>query len=82
MKKGLRALEQWELARGLGLGAFGAWRISKGLGAWAPSRNVVSPQAGSGGGKKGKNQKLKRTKTQHPQRLSFHFMLVLFCYLT
>ena len=64
-----------------GLGAFGALGSSKGLGVWALSRNTISPRAYSGGGKKGKNQKLKRTKTQHPQRLLFHFMLVLFCYI-
>ena len=77
MKKGLGA-------RGIseGLGAIGVGGMSKGLGAWAPSRNTSFPQACLEGGKKGKNQKLKRTKTQHPQQLLFHFMLILFCYLT
>ena len=65
-----------------GLGAVGARGISKGLRAWAPSRNALSSQACKGRGKKGKNQKLKRTKSQHSQQLLFHFMLVLFCYLT
>ena len=42
----------------------GAWSfevggISKELGAWAPSRNVIFPQASLKGRKKGKNQKLK-----------------------
>ena len=50
-----------------GLRAFGARRISKGLGAWALSRNAVSSRACKGEGKKGKNQKLKITKTQHQQ---------------
>ena len=65
-------------ARGIseGLGAFGAKGTSKGLEAWAPSRNAISAQAWLGERKKGKNQKLKRTKTQHPQQLLFHFMLV------
>ena len=80
ISKGLRTLEQGELARGLGLLEQG--EISKGFGAWALSRNVVSPLAGFGRGKKGKTQKLKRTKSQHLQQLLFHFMLVLFCYLT
>ena len=80
MKKVLEAF--WVGGISEGLGAFGVGGISKGLGAWALFRNIVSPKPGLRGGKKGKNQKLKRTKTQHPQRLLFYFMLVLFCYFT
>ena len=90
MKKGLGALGQGELARGLGLLEQGELirGSGQGLGAWALFR-IVSPRVGSEGGKKGKNQKLKGTKTQYSQQLLFHFMLVLFyfmlvlfCYLT
>ena len=64
---------QGELAKGLGLLKQG--ELVRGWGAWAPSRNAISPlQAWEG--KKGKNQKLKRTKIQHPQRLLFHFILI------
>ena len=80
MKKGLGILGQGELTRGLGLLEQG--KLVRGSGHGLQLETPFLPKLGSGRGKKGKNQKLKRTKTQHPQQLLFNFILVLFCYLT
>ena len=83
MKKWLNALEQGELARGLGLLEQG--ELERGSGHRLHLETPFPPSQARKEGRKGKNKKLKRTKTEHPQRLlfhfiSFHFMLVLFCY--
>ena len=78
---GLGTLGQGELARILGL------KLEQGelVRGWGHGLYLETPfplEPGSESGKKDKNLKLKRTKTQHLQRLLFHFILVLLCYLT